>query len=207
MNTHTARGEARARQETLSPMRAFDPRRVAHCEKEAWVAYYQRRWLSLMRWLVELVRATFGLSLWQAIYIGFPLTRAQIAFAPKDNDVPLAIAYMRKFYAFVQRVHREDFDPDEAARLDVNWWVIHRRLFGQTENQELVDALTQLYAAIYKVDPASVCQAAYHRAQAMIYSDRWVTSERDENSPLLAREEEELVTSYAALRQAVAVKD
>ena len=191
----------------LSPMRTFDPRRVARCETEAWVSYYQRRWLSLMRWLVELVRATFGLSLLQAIYVGLPLTRAQIAFAPQDNDVPLAEANMRKFYAFVKRVHREDFDPDEAARLDVNWWVVHRRLFGQTENQELVDALTQLYATTYKVDPASVRQAAYHRAQAAVYSDRWVVGDRDPNSPSLKQEEDELIQSYTALREAVSIKN
>ena len=189
----------------LSPMRTFDPVKVGHDEKEAWAAYYQRRWLSLLRWLVTLVRETFGLSLWQAVYIGIPLTRAQIAFAPQDNDVPRAQAYMRRFYAFIKRVHHEDFDPDEAARLDVNWWVIHRRLFGKSENEELIDALAKLYAATYRVPYESLRTAAYHRAQAMVYSDRWVDEGKVENSPLLAQEEEELIKSYTALREAVTV--
>ncbi len=189
----------------LSPMRTFDPVKVGRYEKEAWVAYYQRRWLSLLRWLVTLVRETFGLSLWQAVYIGIPLTRAQIAFAPQDNDVPRAQAYMCRFYAFIKKVHREDFDSDEAARLDVNWWVIHRRLFAQTENEELIDALAKLYAATYRVPYESVRRAAYHRAQAMVYSDRWVDEGKVENSPLLAQEEQELIESYTKLREAVAI--
>jgi len=187
----------------LSPMRTFDPFKVAHYEKEAWVAYYHKRWLRLLRLLIALVRATFGLSLWQAVYVGIPLTRAQIAFAPKDNDVPAAEADMRRFYAFIRRVHREDFDPAEAARLEVNWWVIHRRLFGRPDSEELIDALAQLYAATYRVPPDSVRQAAYHRVQAMVHSDRWVNEGCIERSPLLAQEEEELLKSYTALREAV----
>jgi len=186
-----------------SPMRTFDPRTVAYYEKESWVAYYQRRWLRLMRMLVALVRSTFGLSSFQAIYAGYLLTRAQIAFAPKDNAVPVAEEYMRRFFAYIQRIHREAFDVAQAARLEVNWWVVHRRLFGNAENQELVDALAQAYAAAYRVDPAQVREAAQHRVQAMVYSDRWVNDGREGNSPLLVREQDELVQSYTALRAAV----
>jgi hypothetical protein len=186
-------------------MRTFDPVKVAHYEKEAWVAYYQRRWLRLLRMLIALVRETFGLSLWQALYVGLPLTRAQIAFAPKDNDVPAAVADMRRFYTFVQRVHGEDFDPDVVARLDVDWWVVHRQLFGRSDDPELIEALVKLYAATYRVDPDSVRAAAYHRVQAMVHSDRWIVEGKAENSPLLAQEEEELVKSYTALRAAVSV--
>lgn len=189
----------------LSPMRTFDPVKVAHYEKEAWVAYYQRRWLRLLRMLIALVRETFGLSLWQALYVGLPLTRAQIAFAPKDNDVPAAVADMRRFYTFVQRVHGEDFDPDVVARLDVDWWVVHRQLFGRSDDPELIEALVKLYAATYRVDPDSVRAAAYHRVQAMVHSDRWIVEGKAENSPLLTQEEEELVKSYTALRAAVSV--
>jgi hypothetical protein len=48
---------------SLSPMRNFDPQQVAHFEKESWVAYYQRRWFTLLRLLIGLVRSTYGLSL------------------------------------------------------------------------------------------------------------------------------------------------
>jgi len=76
-------------------------------------------------------------------------------------------------------------------------------LFGKTENEALIDALAKLYSATYRVLYESVRRAATHRAQAMVHSDRWVNEGRVENSPLLAQEEEELIKSYAALREAV----
>ena len=108
-----------SRHAALSPMRTFDPIRVARYEKDSWVAYYQRRWLTLLRLLIGLVRSTYGLSLWQAIRVGIPLTRAQLAFAPQDNDVPKAIGQMRQFFVTIQKLHHEDFDPDEAALAEV----------------------------------------------------------------------------------------
>ncbi len=75
-------------------MRNFDPILVARYEKDSWVAYYQRKWLTLLRLLIGLVRSTYGLSPLQAIRVGIPLTRAQMAFAPQDNDVPKAIDHM-----------------------------------------------------------------------------------------------------------------
>ncbi len=189
----------------LSPMRSFDPVRVARYEKDCWVAYYQRRWFALLRLLIGLVRSTYGLSLPQAIYIGIPMTRAQIAFAPKDNDVPKATEYMRQFFAFIRRIHHEDFDPDEAARAEVNWWVVHRQYFGHSDQPAVTDAVAQAYAAAYRIDPARVRAAAYHRVQAMVHSDRWISEGKADDSPLLAQEEEELIKSYTALREAVSV--
>ena len=187
----------------LSPMRTFDPTLVARYEKDMWVAYYRRRWFTLLRLLIGLVRSAYGLSFFRAIYIGIPLTRAQMAFAPQDNDVPKAIEYMRQFFAYIKKLHQEAFDPDAAAQAEVNWWVVHRQFFGQSDNSAVVEAVAQAYAAAYRVDPASVREAAAHRAQAMVYSDAWVLSERDPNSPLLAQEEDELINSYTALKQAV----
>jgi len=187
----------------LSPMRNFDPVKVAHYEKEAWVAYYQRKWSTLLRLLIGLVRSTYGLSLLQAIRVGIPLTRAQMAFAPQDNDVPKAIEYMQQFFADIKEKHNEDLDPHEAALAEVSWWVVHRKFFGHSDNPEVTEAVACAYAAAYRIDPALAHEAARHRALAMVYSDAWVLSERDPNDPRLKQEEEELIKSYTALRQAV----
>lgn len=185
------------------PMRNFDPVLVARYEKDSWVAYYRRQWFTLLRLLIGLVRSTYGLSLLQAIYIGIPLTRAQMAFAPQDNDVPKAIKFMRQFFAYIKRLHHEDFDPDEAALAEVNWWVVHRKFFSHSDAPEVIESVACAYAAAYRVDPAQVQAAARHRALAMVYSDAWVLSERDPNDLRLKQEEEELIKSYTALKQAV----
>ncbi len=192
---------------TLSPMRSFDPILVARYEKDSWLAYYRRKWFTLLRLLIGLVRSTYGLSLWQAIRVGIPLTRAQMAFAPQDNDVPKAIEYMQQFFTCIKDKHGEVFDPHAAALAEVSWWVVHRKFFGRSDQPEVIDAVACAYAAAYRVDPALMREAAYHRARAMVYSDGWVLSERDPRDPRLQQEEEELIKSYAALRKAVSELD
>ena len=125
-----------------NPIRNFDPRKLAHFEKENYVAYYQKDWLKLLRVSIGLVKESFGLSLWQAMYAAYLVARAEIAFAPfPENDVPKAEAFMHRFYQFVKDVHREDFDVERAAALEVNWWSVHRKLFGNSGNRELVETL------------------------------------------------------------------
>ena len=187
----------------LSHMRNFDPIRVARYEKDSWVAYYQHKWFMLLRLLIGLVRSTYGLSLLSAMRVGIPMTRAQMAFAPQDNDVPGAIEYMRQFFTYIKEKQGEDLDPHEAALAEVGWWVVHRKFFGHSDQLEVIEAVACAYAAAYRIDPALVREAAYHRARAMVYSDGWVLSERDPNDPRLKQEEEELVKSYTALKKAV----
>ena len=188
-------------------MRAFDPARLAYFERENWAAYYQKRWGRLLQVSVGMVKEGFGLNTWQALYAAYLVGRAEIAAAPfPDNDVPRAEAYMRRFYALLKDLHHERFDVAEAAHLEVNWWVVHRRVFGQADNQPPVEALVDLYAATFGVPPAQVREAAYRRAEAMRYSDRWVNEGRLPGSPLLDQVEAELVKSYAALGAVVGVR-
>ena len=187
-----------------NPMRNFDPVKLAHYEKENYVAYYQKDWLKLLRVSIGLVKDSFGLSLWQAMYAAYLVARAEIAFAPfPENDIPKAEAYMRRFYQFIKNIHREDFDVTRSAALEVNWWSVHRKLFGNAENRELVETLRNLYAEAYGVEPAKVEEAASLRAKGMLYSDLWVNTGKLANSPLLAQEEETLYQSYLSLNKAI----
>ena len=187
-----------------NPIRNFDPRKLAHYEKENYVAYYQKDWLKLLCVSIGLVKESFGLSLWQAMYAAYLVARAEIAFAPfPENDVPKAEACMRRFYQFIKNIHREDFDVTRAAALEVNWWSVHRKLFGNAGNQELVETLKNLYAEAYNVEPEKVDEAASLRAKGMLYSDLWVNAGKPAESPLLAQEEEALYQSYVALKKAI----
>ncbi len=90
---------------------------------------------------------------------------------------------MERFYRLVVQSSGEDFDPTEAARLEVEWWRAHRELQhdedGHVDERELVDALTALYSYVYSVPRDRVLTAAQHRAAATVHSDRWVELGRD----------------------------
>lgn len=187
-----------------NPIRKLDPRKLAYYEKENYVAYYEKDWLELLRVSVGMVKESCGLSWLQAVYGAYLVARAEIAFAPfPNNDIPLAKAYARRFYQFLKNVHREDFDVDRAAELEVDWWSVHRQLFGNEQNQELIDALACLYEEIYGAESQKFKEAAYHRAMGMLYSDRWVNEGKPANSPLLVQEEQELYLGYQALKEAI----
>ena len=185
-------------------IRKLDPRKLAHYEKENYVAYYRKDWLKLLRVSVGMVRESFGLTWPQAIYAASLVARGEMAFAPfPDNNVPLAESYMRRFYQFIKNIHQEDFDVTRAAQLEINWWSVHRKLFGNPQNDELVQALTELYAEAYGVDIVKIRPAAALRAEGMLYSDLWVNAGKPLGSPLLAQEEEALCQSYTALKSVI----
>lgn len=187
-----------------NPIRRLDARKLAHYEKENYVAYYEKNWLKLLRASVGMVKEAFGLTWFQAIYGAYFVARAEIAFAPfPKNDVPLAEAFARRFYQFIKKVHGEDFDVERAAHLEVNWWGIHRKLFGNAENQELVEALHCLYEEVYGTASEKFKEAAYQRALGMLYSDLWVNEGKPAGSPLLIKEEEALYQGYKALKEAI----
>jgi hypothetical protein len=187
-----------------NPIRNLDAGKLAHYEKENYVAYYQKDWLKLLRVSVGMVKESFGLSWLQAIYGAYLIARAEIAFAPyPNNDIPLTETYVKRFYQFIKNVHDEDFDVERATKLEVNWWSIHRRLFGNAENQELVDALQCLYEEIYGAKMEKFKEAAHQRAMGMLYSDQWVNQGKPADSPLLAQEEEALYLGYKALKEAI----
>lgn len=182
----------------------FDPQKLARLEKENYVAYYQKDWLKLLRVSIELVKEAFGLSLWQSTYGAYLMARAEMAAAPyPNNNIPLAEEYARRFFALIARIHHLEIDAEQAARVEVHWWVVHRRQFGNPDNEELVDALTKSYALAYDAPQDRLRQAAYHRAQGILYSDYWVNQGKQPDSPLLAQEEEELCRGYVALRAAL----
>jgi hypothetical protein len=85
--------------------------------------------------------------------------------------------------------------------LELDWWRVHREhQHGDPDAEEqLVGALSALYAYVYGVSAADVRLAAEQRGLAMRISDRWVMDGRDPASPLVDEERAALVRSYAGL--------
>ena len=187
------------------PHRSFDPRLIGSLETAAWVAYYRREWLPLLRSAVSLTRHTFGLPWPSTLWGAWLVMRANQLWAPyPNNDREGARRTMERFYRLVARHHAESFDARRASELEVEWWRVHRehQHDGGTE-EPLITALADLYAYVYGVDAAAVRVAAEQRALAMRYSDQWVGEGCELTSPLIAQERAALVRSYAGLLAAV----
>lgn len=186
-----------------SPFARFDPIKLAEYETVNWVAYYQKKWGTLLRASVGMVREAFSLSLPQAVYAAYLVARAEMAAAPFPvNDIPKAEAYMRRFYTYIKGIHKLDYDPAHAAKTDVKWWIVHRDLFNSTDKQPLVEALYDLNV-FYGAEPKGAREAAEYRTQAMVYSDEWIRQGKESGSPLIAQEQAELEKCYTTLKRAI----
>jgi hypothetical protein len=191
----------------MGDMRTFDPVRIGRLETVAWVTYYRHEWVKFLRAAVGLTYEAFGLGWPRTLYGAWLVLRANQLWAPvPDNDPGGARETMRRFYLLVKRRHGERFDPVEAARLEVEWWRVHRLIQREDPSageEPLVAALSALWAYVYGVEAPSLRRAAQERALAMRYSDEWVEAGCALSSPLIGLERAALVRSYAALLAAV----
>lgn len=186
-----------------SPLARFDPIKLAHYETVNWVAYYQKKWGTLLRASIGMVQEAFSLNPLQAAYAAYLVARAEVAAAPfPDNDIPTATAYMRRFYQYIKNVHNLEYDVADAAAREVKWWVVHRELFNSEDKQPLVEALYDLNV-LYGAEPQGARQAAEYRTQAMVYSDDWIKQGKLSGSPLIAQEQAELEKCYTTLKRAI----
>jgi len=194
---------------TPGRLRSFDPVRVADLEYRARVGYYLRDWPGVLRASIGLVRAGFGMDWVRTLHGAWLMLRANQLWAPADNDPDGARRCMRRFYGLLKISYGEPRDVAEAARLEVDWWRVHRQRQHDAQPidgdpaDELVVALTRLYTFLYDEPEEAVRPAAVYRTEAMDLSDRWVAEGCRPDSPLLAREHAALVRSYAALLAAV----
>jgi hypothetical protein len=191
-----------------SRLRSFNPHRIADLEYRAWVGYYRRDWLRVLVAFVTLVKMGFGMNWYRTLRAAWLLLRAIQFWAPyPDNDPDGARASLRRFYALVRLSHGEPASPAEAAKLEVDWWRVHRQVqysaAPEDAGDELVEAVTRLYCYLFGEPRAEVRPAAVHRAHAMRLSDQWVKEGCRPGSPLLALEHAALVRAYAALLAAV----
>lgn len=62
------------------------------------------------------------------------------------------------------------FDPDRAARLELEWWIIHRQRAMHAPG-DLDRALAELQAEIYKVPVERLMEHGRLRAEAMTIRD------------------------------------
>jgi len=187
----------------VEPHRPFDPQRVGQLESSLWIAYYRREWVAFVRVAVVVIRRLLGLSWPSTLRASWYLLRATRRWAPcPDNDPVAARLAMERFYRLLKPHNNGPFDPAEAARLEVEWWRVHRRhqhKHPDTDERALVDALAAFYAYALGLPDRAVRPAAEERALAMRYCDQWVQAGCDLRSSLIAQKRAALVRSYTGL--------
>jgi hypothetical protein len=158
----------------------FNPHKVAYYEKAGWEAYYDRNWLRAFRLMVALNREEFHMHLWTALTAAMDVVRASIAFAPlENNNVPKAREYLRRYYEKAKRTVKIKTDAETLARLEIDYWIVHRELALERIKQNeldntrpMIESLTNLHAALFDISHESARRSAELRTLAAEAVDR-----------------------------------
>lgn len=153
-------------------MREFDPDEVARLEAGMWRSYYDKKQVQLFNQLSELLRTQYHMPLVRSNQVAYDAVNA--AFTFKDGktakDFEKALPDLVKFYGAIRKMSDIPFDVDRVARLELQWWIIHRERWKR-QPDELPKALAELQAAIYGVPIERVMEHGRLRAQAMAIRD------------------------------------
>ncbi len=188
----------------ISP--GFDPQRLAYLEMAGWKAYYDHKWLLAFRLLVQLSHEQFGLSWLRSIQAAYYITRASIAWAPKENDPRKTRRYIRKFYRVSARYGRGlSFDPVKVGDYEVRYWDVHRKLSGrpQEEKGPLVASFSDLHSAIFGISAENAYPSAVSRARAADTVDLITSKTSTDVEADWQRVEEYLREAYRSVKTAL----
>ena len=153
-------------------MREFDPDEVARLETAMWRSYYEKERLQLFNQLAELLRTQYGMSRLKSEQVAYYGANAAFVFkqGKQRADYEKALPDLLKFYEAIHKLSDIPFDVDRAARLELEWWIIHRQR-EQHAPGDLAKALAALQAEIYHVPVDRLLKHGQLRAEAMTIRD------------------------------------
>ncbi|MFZ1753702.1 MAG: hypothetical protein WBO46_00590 [Caldilineaceae bacterium] len=187
----------------------FEAEQVAYFEAAGWRAYYNRDWPRVLGLMIQLNREQFGMSWPSAMLASVDVVRASVAFAPVDNDIPAATKHLTNYYAKARRAAGIRAGAEELAGLEMDYWVIHRRLANERKAAPdhkgdltpMVDALTALHEALFDVTPEIARRSAELRAQAAARVDRITGGYSEDMEADWLKIETDLQEAYRAIGQ------
>lgn len=155
-----------------SKMRSFDANEVARLETAMWKSYYSRERVKLYNQMTELLRTQYNLPFIRSNAVAYQASRAAFVFKDGHNreEYEKALPYLVNFYNSVRKVSDVPFDINRTARLELEWWIIHRERKSHPPG-DLERALADLPAEIYGVPAERLMEHARLRAEAMTIRD------------------------------------
>jgi hypothetical protein len=157
------------RQSTLT---RFDGHEVGRLETAMWRSYYAQQPARLYGELLDLMRHQYHLPFWRASLAAWHAAHAAVVFQRGHNrgEYELALLGLANYYSLIRRSSDIPFSVDDAARLELAWWIVHRERATHSSG-DLEHSLAALQAAIYQRPERLFRDHARARASAMLLRD------------------------------------
>ncbi len=154
-------------------LRDFDPNEIARLETDMWRSYYAKERVRLFNQMAELLRTQYGMPLATSNAVAYQAAKAAFVFkeGKKRGDYEQALPNLVKFYQAVRDGADIDFDVQKAAKLELEWWIIHRQR-SKYQPGDLDRALAELPAELYRVPVDRLMEHARLREEAMTIRDK-----------------------------------
>jgi hypothetical protein len=122
--------------------------------------------------LVDLMRRQYRLPFWRACLAAYHAGRAATVFQRGHNrgEYELALPDLRDYYAILRRSSDTPFSVEECARLELEWWMVHRERAAHPPG-DLEQSLAALQAALFRRPANLFREHAAARAAAMLLRD------------------------------------
>jgi hypothetical protein len=153
-------------------LQEFDATEVARLETAMWRSYYEKREVRLFTELSELLRTQYNMPLIRSNRVAYYAAKAAFIFkkGKQRSDYEKALPDLIKFYEAIRRISDQPFDVDRVARLELEWWIIHRERAEHAPG-DLDRALAELQSAIYGLPVEKLLEHGRLRAEAMTIRD------------------------------------
>lgn len=138
-----------------------------------WKSYYAHERLALFGELATLLREQYGLPVLRSYVVAYHAARAAAVFqgGRSHADYEKVLPDLVAFYAAIERVSAEPFDVHRAARLELDWWIVHRERAAHPR-EDLDRDLAALQGELYHLPAAPLMEHGRLRADAMLLRDR-----------------------------------
>ncbi len=153
-------------------LRHFDGHAVGRLETDMWRSYYDHHSLRLFGELIELLREQYHLPFWRSVTGAYHAAHAAVIFQQGHNraEYERALPDIESFYANIRRGSDVPFPVEETARLELEWWIVHRER-ERHQPGDLEHSLAALQAVVYQQPAADFSVHAKARAEAMLIRD------------------------------------
>ena len=153
-------------------LREFDADEVARLETAMWRSYYEKERVQLFNQLSKLLRTQYDMPLVRSNQVAYYAANAAFVFqkGKQRSDYEKALPDLVKFYQSLRNMSDIPFDVERAARLELEWWIIHRERAKHPPG-DLEHALAELQAEIYGIPIERLREHGRLRAEAMTIRD------------------------------------
>ena len=156
-------------------LRAFNAQEVGRLETEMWRSYYANDQLSLFNQAARTLREQYGTPVARSYVIALQAARAAFTFkgGHSRSEYERALPQIESFYKSIRESSNIAFDPNRAAKLELEWWIIHRER-DKYARADLDRSLAELQSALYNMPVEKFAEHGRLRAEAMLVrDDKW----------------------------------